>query len=102
MSEYEFCPMNHNQVCCQNGYPFFTAGHYAGPSACDCSSCFCIRVKIAMIKKLTEYDQEIPQPHTLIIIIVILKVSKGAKIRSRYNQVPHPTQDTNGKVTNSQ
>ena len=30
------------------------------------------------------------------------KVSKGAKIRSRYNQVPHPTQDTNGKVTNSQ
>ena len=30
------------------------------------------------------------------------KVSKGAKIKSRYNQVPHPTQDTNGKVTNSQ
>ena len=31
-----------------------------------------------------------------------MKVSKGAKIRSRYNQVTHPTQDTNGKVTNSQ
>ena len=31
-----------------------------------------------------------------------LKVSKGAKIRNRYNQVPHLTQDTNGKVTNSQ
>ena len=29
----------------------------------------------------------------------IIKVSKGAKIR---NQVPHLTQDTNGKVTNSQ
>ena len=29
-----------------------------------------------------------------------IKVSKGAKIRNRYNQVPHPTQDTNGKVTN--
>ena len=29
-------------------------------------------------------------------------VSKGAKIRNRYNQVPHLTQDTNGKVTNSQ
>ena len=28
-------------------------------------------------------------------------VSKGAKIRNRYNQVPHLTQDTNGKVTNS-
>ena len=30
------------------------------------------------------------------------KVSKDAKIRNRYNQVPHLTQDTNGKVTNSQ
>ena len=30
------------------------------------------------------------------------KVSKGAKIRNRYNQVPHLTLDTNGKVTNSQ
>ena len=29
-------------------------------------------------------------------------VSKGAKIRNRYNQVPHLTKDTNGKVTNSQ
>ena len=27
---------------------------------------------------------------------------KGAKTRNRYNQVPHLTQDTNGKVTNSQ
>ena len=31
-----------------------------------------------------------------------LKVSNGAKIRNRYKQVPHLTQDTNGKVTNSQ
>ena len=30
------------------------------------------------------------------------KVSKGAKIRNRYNQVPHLTKDTNGKVTNPQ
>ena len=30
------------------------------------------------------------------------KVSKVAKIRNRYKQVPHLTQDTNGKVTNSQ
>ena len=29
-------------------------------------------------------------------------VRKGAKIRNRYNQVPHLTQDTEGKVTNSQ
>ena len=33
---------------------------------------------------------------------LIIKVSKGVKIRNRYNQVPHLTQDTNGKVTNSQ
>ena len=30
------------------------------------------------------------------------KVSKGAKIRNRNNQEPLLTQDTNGKVTNSQ
>ena len=30
------------------------------------------------------------------------KVSKGAKIRNRYNQVPYLTQDINGKVTSSQ
>ena len=29
-------------------------------------------------------------------------VSKGAKIRNRYYQVPHLTHDTNGKVANSQ
>ena len=32
----------------------------------------------------------------------VSKVSKGAKIRNRYNQLPHLTQDINGKVTNSQ
>ena len=35
-------------------------------------------------------------------ILDTAEVSKGAKIRNRYNQVPHLTQDTNGKVTNSQ
>ena len=30
------------------------------------------------------------------------KLSKGAKIKNRYNQVARLTQDTNGKVTNSQ
>ena len=34
-------------------------------------------------------------------VILLGKVSKDAKIRNRYNQVPHLTQDTNGKVTNS-
>ena len=31
-----------------------------------------------------------------------MKVRKGAKIRNRYNQVPHMTRDTNRKMTNSQ
>ena len=30
------------------------------------------------------------------------EVSKGANIRNRYNQEPHLSHDTNGKVTNSQ
>ena len=38
--------------------------------------------------------------HTHLLFLV--KVSKGAKMRNRYNQVPHLTQVTNGKVTNSQ
>ena len=32
----------------------------------------------------------------------MVKVSKGAKIRNRYNQAPHLTQDTKGKLTNLQ
>ena len=35
-------------------------------------------------------------------LVNIFKVSKGAKTRNRYDQVPHLTQETNGKVTNSQ
>ena len=35
-------------------------------------------------------------------MLITVKVSKGANIMNRYNQVPHMTQDTNGKVTNSQ
>ena len=41
-------------------------------------------------------------PNTNMNDVLLLKVSKGAKISSRYNQVPHPTQHTNWKVTNSQ
>ena len=37
-------------------------------------------------------------PHTFMLI----KVRKRAKIKNRYNQAPHLTQDTNGKVTTSQ
>ena len=37
-----------------------------------------------------------------IVLKLLKKVEKGAKIRNRYNHAPHLTQDTNGKVTNSQ
>ena len=39
---------------------------------------------------------------SLTYIVKHKKVSKGAKIRNRYNQVPDLPQDTNGKVANSQ
>ena len=45
------------------------------------------------------------QMHFFLGALRVSKVSKGAKIRNRYNQVPHLTQDTNHanrKVTNSQ
>ena len=35
-------------------------------------------------------------------ILMVMKVSKDAKIRNRYNQVAHLAQYTNWKVTNSQ
>ena len=35
-------------------------------------------------------------------VVEAFKVNKSAKIRNRFNQVPHLTQDTNWKVTNSQ
>ena len=44
----------------------------------------------------------ITNPVIRVFQLVIAKVSKGAKIRNRYNQVPHLTQDTNGKVINLQ
>ena len=48
-----------------------------------------------------------PKCQLLAFISMIYRIaeslkSKGAKIRNQYNQVPHPTQDTNGKVTNLQ
>ena len=48
-------------------------------------------------RHLSAYFLNTPRMYFLLTI-----VSKGAKIRNLYNQVPHLTQDTNGKVTNSQ
>ena len=37
--------------------------------------------------------------NAVFVIYSAVNVSKDAKIRNRYNQVPHMTQDTNVKVT---
>ena len=50
-----------------------------------------------VLRKIVEDEAE-----ALVVARLWTKVSNGAKIRNRYNQVPHLTQDTNGKVTNSQ
>ena len=47
-------------------------------------------------KDMDETGEKLPFPFLLV------KVRKGAKIRNRYNQAPHLTQDTNGKVEASQ
>ena len=40
--------------------------------------------------------------HSLQDCLILQEVRKRAKIRNRYNQAPHLTQDTNGKLTTSQ
>ena len=57
-----------------------------------CTSCTDkVREKVPSFKDVTGYRN-----------IRRKKVSKGAKIRNRYNTVPNLTQNTNWKVTNLQ
>ena len=48
------------------------------------------------------YRAFIVRAHTKQRRLCNFKVDKGATVRNRYNQVPHLTEYTNGKVTNSQ
>ena len=50
---------------------------------------------------ISEPDDSVSE-HEKLVSLSTIEVSKGARIRNRYNQVPHLTHDTNGKVTNSQ
>ena len=50
-------------------------------------------------KRLADIDMLLATERSLNLVNILIKVSKGAKIRNRYNQVPHLTQDTNGTVT---
>ena len=57
------------------------------------------------IKRLEDAVDIVSNSCTIVffhLFFEILKRSKGAKIRNRCNQVPHLTQNTNRKVTNSQ
>ena len=53
-------------------------------------------------KKIIKRYNRVGYNMDITVCVLGCKVSKGAKIRNRYNQVPHLTQDTNGKVTNLQ
>ena len=51
---------------------------------------------------LTSFSLKLSLLQMSLILSEYIEVSNGAEIRNRYNQVPHLTQNTNGKVTNSQ
>ena len=58
----------------------------------------CTAIRVTSGKRKKTYKSN----YILLSLEEEVEVSKDAKIRNRYNQVPHLTQDTNGKVTNSQ
>ena len=65
---------------------------------CCNHTCYCVGMVAAMsapryVRSASRYKS---------ISLMNIRVGKGGKIRNRYNQVPHLTQDTNWKVTNSQ
>ena len=76
---------------------------------------FLILIVVMLYIKLKEMEHRAPCKHIFcpytqpqsqigskVQTFIFLKVSKGAKIRNRYNQVPHLTRHTKRKVTNSQ
>ena len=58
--------------------------------------------RLPKVGGVTWYENPIFRHNLLWETTQTVKVSKSAKIMNRYNQVSHLTQDTNGKVTNSQ
>ena len=61
-----------------------------------------IQQQIPELARTIRNQYDMNQTDSIRQSISLRKVSKGAKIRNRYNRVPHLTQNTNGKVTNSQ
>ena len=59
-----------------------------------------INIKIQLFEEKSQICREIIELR--LFNLYYTPVMKAKKIRNRYNQVPHLTQDTNGKVTNLQ
>ena len=70
-----------------------------GPAIITCHDTVVLYIQYATSKGSDATAHLEPSPFAN---IYYFEISKGAKIKNRYNQVPHLTQDTNGKVTNSQ
>ena len=70
----------------------------------DFSQCFDYVVRDVLWFKLIKYGVRGKMLDIIMSMYnnIKIKVSKGAKIRNRHNKNPHLTQDTKGKVTNSQ
>ena len=62
----------------------------------------CLYCNIVLMILTLCFSLYITYPNFKLFMLMILRLSKGTKIRNRYNQVPHLTQDTKGKVTNLQ
>ena len=58
--------------------------------------------KCLLQRKVYQIRVRVNGPAHESILSRMSKISKGAKIMNRNNQVPHRTQDTNGKMRNSQ
>ena len=88
------------RICCQTLYRLCYSAriHYLNPYP---ATIFCPENVVCFLFLLHMYSSAL-QTMLWTLWSEGIKVSKGAKIRNQYNQVPHLTQDTNGKVTNSQ
>ena len=84
----------------QNPGQIWTWTQHERPTLCDKSSTPGFR---SGVRWVFNWTMTYSKRSDIYLPYGVLKVSKVAKIRNRYNQVPHLlAQDTNGKVTNSQ
>ena len=76
-----------SQTSKQGGHPF----HSRWPQDSN-NGLYMQALRFGIIRALNDSAERLPS-HSTDKTTLIIKVSKKAKIRNRYNQVPHPTQD---------